>query len=61
MKANDEIKEILFDAIETGDTEAVRKITDSGVPVNVRNFLGRTALFWPVIGSCCETSEEKAA
>ena len=38
------ITEVLFDAIETGDTEAVRKMTDSGVPVNATDFLGRTAL-----------------
>lgn len=46
MKTNDEIMEILFDAIEAGDMETVTKITDSGVSsVNERDFLGRTALF----------------
>ncbi|MDM8522211.1 ankyrin repeat domain-containing protein [Desulfococcaceae bacterium HSG8] len=45
MKTNDEITEILLDAIETGDMKAVTKIADSGVSVNARDFLGRTALF----------------
>ena len=45
MKTNDEITESLFDAIEAGDMETVTKITAGGVPVNTRDFLGRTALF----------------